>query len=312
MQNLNGMLDTPRNPGERLAVAAAVTDMPAQSVFPENSFNALPAGRNGRPGRPVADLTIGQSAVPEYNKKMGIRFYCPNGHKLNVKAFLAGKRGICPHCGAKVQIPTESTLDPGKKGGHGKNGVAIRSRETERLASSTRSDLATPNDIERASSYAVTESPSPGGQDSPASGAGTPPKLPQAKPLPDDLLDEDPDAVWYVRVADGAQYGPAGAEEMRQWMEEGRIGDDSLVWREGWKDWRKAFDAFPSLRDGSIPKINTGGMLPGRSEPGGVAGAGVYARSARSRSTTSRAVVITTLVLGVIVGAAVLAWIVLK
>ena len=38
---------------------------------------------------------------------MGIRFYCPNGHKLNVKTFLAGRRGICPHCGVKLIIPTE-------------------------------------------------------------------------------------------------------------------------------------------------------------------------------------------------------------
>jgi hypothetical protein len=36
---------------------------------------------------------------------MGIRFNCPNGHKLHVKSFLAGKRGYCPHCGTKVLIP---------------------------------------------------------------------------------------------------------------------------------------------------------------------------------------------------------------
>ena len=41
---------------------------------------------------------------------MGIRFYCPNGHKLNVKAFLAGKRGICPHCDARFDIPHESQI----------------------------------------------------------------------------------------------------------------------------------------------------------------------------------------------------------
>lgn len=37
--------------------------------------------------------------------EMGIRFTCPSGHKLHVKAFLAGKRGVCPHCGAKFVIP---------------------------------------------------------------------------------------------------------------------------------------------------------------------------------------------------------------
>jgi hypothetical protein len=36
---------------------------------------------------------------------MGIRFSCPNGHLLNVKDHLAGKRGICPSCGAKFVIP---------------------------------------------------------------------------------------------------------------------------------------------------------------------------------------------------------------
>jgi len=37
---------------------------------------------------------------------MGIRFTCPNGHKLNVKDHLAGKRGVCPNCGAKFLIPS--------------------------------------------------------------------------------------------------------------------------------------------------------------------------------------------------------------
>ena len=40
---------------------------------------------------------------------MGIRFNCPNGHKLNVKEFLAGKRGVCPQCGAKFIIPMPAT-----------------------------------------------------------------------------------------------------------------------------------------------------------------------------------------------------------
>jgi hypothetical protein len=39
---------------------------------------------------------------------MGIRFTCPNGHKLHVKAHQAGKRGVCPQCGAKILIPTEA------------------------------------------------------------------------------------------------------------------------------------------------------------------------------------------------------------
>ena len=40
---------------------------------------------------------------------MGIRCYCPQGHKLNVKAEQAGKIGICPKCRVRFQIPLEST-----------------------------------------------------------------------------------------------------------------------------------------------------------------------------------------------------------
>ena len=50
---------------------------------------------------------------------MGIRFYCPNGHKLNVKEFQAGRKGICPFCAAKILIPTESTRPSSK---HDKEG----------------------------------------------------------------------------------------------------------------------------------------------------------------------------------------------
>ena len=39
---------------------------------------------------------------------MGIRFTCPQGHSLNVKSELAGKRGVCPQCGTAVQIPENS------------------------------------------------------------------------------------------------------------------------------------------------------------------------------------------------------------
>jgi hypothetical protein len=47
---------------------------------------------------------------------MGIRFACPNGHNLNVKEHLAGKRGICPNCGAKFVIPTPEPASPAVAG----------------------------------------------------------------------------------------------------------------------------------------------------------------------------------------------------
>jgi hypothetical protein len=34
---------------------------------------------------------------------------------------------------------------------------------------------------------------------------------------------------------------------MRKWIAEGRISSDSLVWREGWADWKSAGQLFPHL-----------------------------------------------------------------
>jgi hypothetical protein len=41
-----------------------------------------------------------------------------------------------------------------------------------------------------------------------------------------------------VRLPDGKEYGPADREALRAWQAEGRIGPDTLVWREGASDWR--------------------------------------------------------------------------
>jgi hypothetical protein len=34
---------------------------------------------------------------------------------------------------------------------------------------------------------------------------------------------------------------------MRQWLAEGRISPDTLVWREGWRDWQQASAVFRQL-----------------------------------------------------------------
>ena len=58
--------------------------------------------------------------------------------------------------------------------------------------------------------------------------------------------------IWYVRPPSGGQFGPASAELMRSWLAEGRVSADSLVWREGWRDWLEAGTVFPKLRSNQI------------------------------------------------------------
>jgi hypothetical protein len=43
---------------------------------------------------------------------MGIVAYCPNQHRVKVKDDLAGRKGICPTCGARFRIPLESQSEP--------------------------------------------------------------------------------------------------------------------------------------------------------------------------------------------------------
>lgn len=181
---------------------------------------------------------------------MGIRFNCPNGHKLNVKIFQAGKKGICPYCGAKFLIPTESTRK------------------------STREELASFRVIAQTTNPAAENVPADGLEDVPVSLPRSTPINPSSSPpiiclsdtgedSPDmirmaDLIaasaqtsPTDPfigDVVWYVRPPSGGQYGPATADVMRQWLADGRISLDTLVWREGWRDWQQASAVFPQLQ----------------------------------------------------------------
>jgi hypothetical protein len=57
----------------------------------------------------------------------------------------------------------------------------------------------------------------------------------------------EPGTNWYVRPSSGGQFGPATMEVFRRWMVEGDVSSDSLIWREGWPDWKLAGQAFPDF-----------------------------------------------------------------
>lgn len=170
---------------------------------------------------------------------MGIKFHCPNGHKLNVKAFLAGKKGVCPKCGTKVRIPELS--EPGL--------VDSELEETE----AGQSSLSKSNGS-GGTSAAVAAAHAPA-----APAVSVAPAAPlaaesAATAAHDDPIAEAPTAIWYVRPPTGGQYGPARGDIMRKWLSEGRVSSDSLVWREGWTDWQNAGKLFPALESaGGIP-----------------------------------------------------------
>ncbi|QDV68583.1 hypothetical protein Poly24_22930 [Rosistilla carotiformis] len=71
------------------------------------------------------------------------------------------------------------------------------------------------------------------------------------------------DVVWYVRPPSGGQYGPAGGALMQQWIQEHRVVPGSLVWRDGWSQWREAEDVFgPNFGTSGIADIDLNADLP--------------------------------------------------
>jgi hypothetical protein len=174
---------------------------------------------------------------------MGIRFYCPNGHKLNVKSFLAGKRGICPDCGAKVLIPVPDT-------GSGSADPEVPETPETPVAES---ETPTPSHEVPVSALPLASTGLIPGTEGVATGEEDhTPEVVVATDGPNDVqvgdpIDENPDAVWYVRLTSGNQYGPAVGDIFRGWIAEGRVTPDCLVWREGWPEWQRASAVFPQL-----------------------------------------------------------------
>ncbi|WP_442483611.1 DUF4339 domain-containing protein [Aeoliella sp. SH292] len=170
---------------------------------------------------------------------MGIRFACPNGHPLHVKAELAGKRGICPECQAKFLIPQPMAVHAATQAPAPKSAPAPAAPATP---------APQPKVVPPA---AVAPTPAPAAPPAPAPAAPAPtPPLEPAATVPQVAAAEEV-AAWYIRPASGGQFGPADDVLIQQWATEGRVGADSYMWRTGWVDWRLASelpDHFPQLQ----------------------------------------------------------------
>ena len=232
-------------------------------------------------------------AIYTCGSTMGIKFLCPNGHKLNVKTFLAGKKGVCPECRERFVIPLESTpKQPVASIGVSSAG-AHADEEVEEDAADDGAEVAGPYHA-----AAVSSTPNPANSN-PAN--SNPAKI--AAPIADPL-DEAPNAQWYVRPPTGGQFGPARADLLRRWIGEGRVSADSLVWREGWADWKPAGGLLPGIDAPAVSQVApsptmphvarsasgaSGGGGPGSAAPsflaGGEAAAAISPVSAAARTT---------------------------
>lgn len=157
---------------------------------------------------------------------MGVRFACHAcGKRLNIKAELAGRRGICPQCETKFRIPLEDTE------------LSIPLDASAAFESSTESESISQSAV--ASAPTNTSNVAEPSRRSVANGSAATATASKANASPDSLLG-GAEATWYVRPPSGGQYGPADGLVMKQWINEGRVSDTAMVWRDGWNDWQPA------------------------------------------------------------------------
>ncbi|MDQ6630479.1 MAG: CD225/dispanin family protein [Verrucomicrobiota bacterium] len=74
--------------------------------------------------------------------------------------------------------------------------------------------------------------------------------------------------MYKIVGADKKEYGPVTVEQLRQWLSEGRVNSQTLVWSEVGNNW-KPLSAYPEislttppLLSSSIPPLSVGGSSP--------------------------------------------------
>ncbi len=158
---------------------------------------------------------------------MGVRFACHScGKQLNIKQELAGKRGRCPSCGTRFRIPMN----------HQDQSIPL----DDTAESDTAESDPTEADMEEGNLPEGAPARAPDGVTAADAEA---PRIESQEP-PFDPLD-DSTARWYVRPPNGGRYGPADGVTIRQWISEGRVTASTLLWREGWAQWRELVEVVP-------------------------------------------------------------------
>lgn len=166
---------------------------------------------------------------------MGIVAFCPQGHRVKVKDHLAGKRGICPTCSERFQIPLVSADLPAEGGGPALPLAAIVSL-----------DAATAAALPRALPLSSAAAPLAGLAEEPAVECELVESISRQHPL----IAERPDCVWSYAVPGGAASPPLPADTMQAWLDARQATGAELVWRSDWPGWRPIGEVFPEYLGG--------------------------------------------------------------
>jgi hypothetical protein len=171
---------------------------------------------------------------------MGIVSFCPQGHRIKVKDSLAGKKGVCPTCGARFRIPSASVEPPA-------SGVGATPLPEAKIMSL---DATIAARLPRALLLNSESAPARPGANGPVNDARREPAEEDAELVVEEvrrhpLIAERPDLAWCLAVPGGTASEPMQADAMQAWLDAGRATGDELVWRADWSEWRPIAGVFP-------------------------------------------------------------------
>lgn len=174
---------------------------------------------------------------------MGIVAFCPNGHRINVKDSFAGRKGLCPTCGAKFRIsaagagatPADDGLPVARLLDVAADVVATLPRV---LPFETTATTAAP--------VAAEATRIPAAPPEPVFAPAAPWQAPPQPPL-HPALAERPDLQWCIAFPGGDPTEPLPVESMQAWLESGQAQGSEVVWRSDWPEWRPVRDVFPDV-----------------------------------------------------------------
>jgi hypothetical protein len=160
--------------------------------------------------------------------RVGIVSFCPQGHRVKVKDHLAGRKGVCPTCGARFRIPLASADGPADA----LPLARVVPLDAAAVAALPRVLLTDPTTQPKPARHAVpvAEAADPGGS---------------AAVARYQVLDDRPDLSWSTAVPGGVASAPMAAPELRTWLDSGTVVGNELVWRADWEGWRPVGDVFP-------------------------------------------------------------------
>jgi hypothetical protein len=187
---------------------------------------------------------------------MGIRFFCRHCEaRLNVKSSQAGEAGVCPECGATVEIPIESLL-PGIPRTPNQRFYIEEEDDDEASAQILDVDQQVTMAGQIAGEVDSGETATPPAQMTPVfatTGKSSSGIFMLDRPSPPedfgkvDPIEAEPNKVWYFRSKLIGERGPLKSKIMQRHVDSGDVTVGCMVWREDWEDWVAAEAAFPHL-----------------------------------------------------------------